>query len=129
MSSDHASLGPELRQLAQAILERLDPAVRAAAAAAADSLRGPGRCQQVWCPVCALAALINGEQHPLLGVIAEHSLTLLAVIQKMTASAATDAAQPPTGAAAGPQAEPPPTSNGRYHRIEIVIENSQDADA
>lgn len=129
MSSDHASLGPELRQLAQAILERLDPAVRAAAAAAADSLRGPGRCQQVWCPVCALAALINGEQHPLLGVIAEHSLTLLAVIQKMTASAATDAAQPPTGAAADPQAEPPPTSNGRYHRIEIVIENSQDADA
>ena len=95
---------------------------------AADPLRGPGRCQQVWCPVCALAALINGEQHPLLGVIAEHSLTLLAVIQKMAASAATDAAPAPT-AAADPQAEYPPSSNGRYHRIEIVIENNQDADA
>ena len=73
--SPHSDVGPELRQLAQTILDRLDPAVRSAAAMAAESLRGPGRCQQVWCPVCALVALVNGEQHPMLNVIAEHSVT------------------------------------------------------
>ncbi len=120
MSSPHADLGPELRQLAQAILERLDPAVRAAAARAAESLRGPGRCQQVWCPVCALAALISGEQHPLLGVIAEHSLTLLTVLQSMAADT------PAKGPAADP-APAPPSSNGRYHPIDIVVETGPDA--
>jgi 1-acyl-sn-glycerol-3-phosphate acyltransferase len=68
-----------LRQLAQTILDRLDPAVRLAAARA--SAGGAGKCQQVWCPVCALAALVNGEQHPLLSVIAEHSVALLAVVR------------------------------------------------
>lgn len=113
----HSDLGPELRQLAAAILERLDPAVRAAAAMAAASLRGPERCQQVWCPVCALAALINGEQHPLLGVIAEHSVTLLAVIQKMAAD---------TPASAPDPAPPPPSADVRYQRIEIVVETDRD---
>ncbi|MCX6482588.1 MAG: hypothetical protein NT146_04820, partial [Mycobacterium sp.] len=84
MSNPHPDIGPELRQLAQAILDRLDPAVRAAAAMATEALRGPGRCQQVWCPVCALAALVNGEQHPLLTVIADNSVALLTVIRAMT---------------------------------------------
>ena len=75
-------LGPELRPLAQSILDRIDPAVRAAAAAAAGA-DGPGKCQQVWCPVCALAALVSGEQHPLLTVIAEHSVALLTVVRAM----------------------------------------------
>ncbi|MCV7108566.1 hypothetical protein H7H74_22630, partial [Mycolicibacterium chitae] len=66
MSATHPELGPELRQLAQLILDRLDPALRSAAAlAAARSAAGPGRCQQVWCPVCALAALATGEEHQL----------------------------------------------------------------
>lgn len=47
--SSHPDIGPELRALAQAILERLDPAVRAAAAMAANPDSGPGKCQQVWC--------------------------------------------------------------------------------
>lgn len=128
----HADLGPELRQLAQAILERLDPAVRAAAATAAESLRGPARCQQVWCPVCALAALISGEQHPLLGLIAEHSVTLLSVIQKMAADADADAdhqADSESDDAAQAAAGPPPSSNGRYHPIEIVIDPGPDTGA
>lgn len=115
----HSDLGPELRQLAAAILERLDPAVRAAAAMAAESLRGPQRCQQVWCPVCALAALITGEQHPLLGVIAEHSVTLLAVIQKMAADAPANDPQPEPAA-------PPPSADVRYQPIEIVVETDRD---
>jgi hypothetical protein len=94
MTSPHSDIGPELRQLAQTILDRLDPAVRAAAAMAAESMRGPGRCEQVWCPVCALAALLNGEQHPLLTVIAENSATLLTVVRAM-------AADPPPGDTGG----------------------------
>lgn len=139
MSSGHAELGPELRQLAQALLERLDPAVRAAATMAAEAMRGPERCQQVWCPVCALAALINGEQHPLLGLIAEHSVALLSVIQAMAADTA--AGGPGPGPAQTPDSEntdsenaeagPPPSSNGRYHPIEIIVETDpgQDSDA
>ena len=42
---------------------------------------GTGKCQQVWCPVCALAALATGDQHPLLTVIADHSIALLEVIR------------------------------------------------
>ena len=92
----HSDVGPELRQLAQTILDRLDPAVRLAAARA--SAGGAGKCQQVWCPVCALAALVNGEQHPLLSVIAEHSVALLAVVRAMAESAgATETPPPPDG--------------------------------
>ncbi|MDT5189412.1 MAG: hypothetical protein QOI28_1663, partial [Mycobacterium sp.] len=79
MSASHPEIGPELRQLAQTILDRLDPAVRLAAARAMAG--GAGKCEQVWCPVCALAALVNGEQHPMLTVIAEHSVALLAVVR------------------------------------------------
>ena len=133
--SSHSDLGPELRQLAQVILDRLDPAVRAAATMASDALRGPGRCQQVWCPVCALAALVSGEQHPMLSVIAEHSVALMAVVRSMAADPSprpgptetpppVDTETPPNNgqAAATADSAPPPATNGRYHRIDIVIE-------
>ncbi|RUP03279.1 MAG: hypothetical protein EKK34_19710 [Mycobacterium sp.] len=79
MSGAHTDIGPELRKLAQAILDGIDPAVRAAAALTSSA--APGKCQQVWCPVCALAAAVSGEQHPLVTVIANHSVALLEVIQ------------------------------------------------
>ena len=109
MSSPHGDLGPELRRLAQVILDRLDPAVQAASAAAQG--RGdPGRCQQVWCPVCALAALVAGEQHPLLTVIAEHSVSLMAVIGAMVADAER---------AADAQSAPPKPRHSRKSRCPI----------
>ena len=130
----HPDLAPELRQLAQTILDRLDPAVRLAAARAAGGGDGPGKCQQVWCPVCALAALVAGEQHPLLTVIAEHSVVLLAAIRAIVEDAAgtADSAQgpgfpepppegppPPDGPGGG---EPPPTGPGRYQHIPVTVE-------
>lgn len=125
MSNPHPDIGPELRQLAQAILDRLDPAVRAAAAMATEALRGPGRCQQVWCPVCALAALVNGEQHPLLTVIADNSVALLTVIRAMTGDQ-TVAAEPtpgdPDGAPDSRSNGDPAGSDGRYHDIPITVE-------
>ena len=123
----HSDIGPELRQLAQAILDRLDPAVRSAAAMAAESLRGPGRCQQVWCPVCALAALVRGEEHPMLTVIAEHSVALMTVIRTMAADPGArgpaedlpaDEQTPPEDTVAGPAHN----GNGRYQHIPIVVE-------
>jgi hypothetical protein len=101
----HPDLGPELRALAQAILDRLDPAVRAGAAMTAGA--APGKCQQVWCPVCALAALVNGEQHPLLTVVAEHSVALMTMIRTMVAEDGTGGPGP------GPS---------RYQHIPVSVE-------
>jgi hypothetical protein len=126
VSGAHPDLGPELRQLAQTILDRLDPAVRAAAAAAARGGDGPGKCQQVWCPVCALAALVTGEQHPLLTVIADHSVALLAVVRAMVAdidASSVGPDTPPDGPRPPGDGEPPPPSGpGRYQHIPVTVE-------
>ena len=124
MTGSHPEIGAELRQLAQSILDRLDPAVRLAAARAAGSGDGPGKCQQVWCPVCALAALVAGEQHPLLDVIAEHSLALLTVIRAVVEGADGAGPEPPEGPPPGGPApgEPPPTGPGRYQHIPVTVE-------
>ena len=125
MSGSHPDLGPELRQLAQMILDRLDPAVRLAAARAAGSGDGPGKCQQVWCPVCALAALVAGEQHPLLSVVAEHSVALLTVIRAMVENIERPPEPPPESpppdAGSGGD-EPPPPGPGRYQHIPVTVE-------
>jgi hypothetical protein len=125
MTGSHRD-APELRQLAKTILDRLDPAIRLAAARAAGSGDGPGKCQQVWCPVCALAALVADEQHPLLTVIADHSVALLAVIRAIieeTAETAETAqtTQPP-GSEEPPPESPPPDGPGRYQHIPVTVE-------
>lgn len=134
MTGSHPELGSELRQLAQEILDRLDPAVRLAAAnfaASADS--APGKCQQVWCPVCALAAVVNGEQHPLLTVITEHSVALLTVIRAVLDDERDDDGD--RGAEGGspspdggpdvppPDDNPPPPPPGRYQHIPVTVED------
>ena len=123
MSGPHPDIGPELRQLAQAILDRLDPAVQAAAAMASAG-GGPGKCQQVWCPVCALAALVSGEQHPMLTVIAEHSVALMAMIRAMVGDL--EAPQPPpdgTAPAPGGGAGTDAAGPTRYQPIPITVED------
>lgn len=125
MSDAHRDLGPELRQLAQTILDVLDPAVRSAAALAGSREGGvPGPCQQVWCPVCALAALISAEQHPLLTVLAEHSAALLTVVRAMVADLGVPPAgdKPPDGDGS-PGGQPPPSAGpGRYEDIPVTVE-------
>jgi hypothetical protein len=134
--SGHGDLGPELRQLAQAVLDRIDPAIRSAVTmAAARSGGGPGKCQQVWCPVCALAALVTGEEHPLLTVIGEHSVALLTVIRMMVDDSAgpsepPQTPEPPRGPWPGsrPETSPseasagPDTKAGRYQPITVTVE-------
>jgi len=133
VNTPHPDIGPELRRLAQVILDRLDPAVRAAAAMATETLSGPGRCQQVWCPVCALAAVVSGEQHPLLTVIADHSVALMAVIRTLTTDPSTQPPPPGEHEAAGPSAgngnSGPSAANGGYHDIPITVEPVVDGGA
>ena len=130
MSRAHPDIGPELRRLAQTILDGIDPAVRSAAALAAGAGVGTGKCQQVWCPVCALAALATGEQHPLLTVVADHSLALLDMIRAMVNDVTdidrTSVRPPPDGPPGG---ETPPGADGnngavktRYEAIPVTVE-------
>ncbi|MCX2933324.1 hypothetical protein ORI20_23915 [Mycobacterium sp. CVI_P3] len=120
MNGPHPDLGPELRALAQAILDRLDPAVRAGAAMTAGA--APGKCQQVWCPVCALAALVNGEQHPLLTVVAEHSVALVTMIRAMVAEEGGGEPEPPGESPDGPAPDSPGPPSSRYQHIPVSVE-------
>ncbi|OBK41913.1 hypothetical protein A5658_02465 [Mycobacterium sp. 1245111.1] len=121
----HPDIGPELRRLAQKILEQIDPAVRLAAARAVGDGAGTGTCQQVWCPVCALAAVVTGDEHPLLTVIAEHSVALLGVIRAIVDQVDRPAPPPPDGppdgsGTANAADKPAPTS--RYQPITVTVE-------
>jgi len=124
----HPDIGPELRKLAQKILDQIDPAVRTAASMAIGDGAGTGKCQQVWCPVCALAAVVSGDEHPLLTVIAEHSVALLAVIRAIvdqvdhvdrTTPPPPDG--PPEGGGA-PEAADDPRPATRYQPITVTVD-------
>lgn len=127
MTGSHPAIEPELRQLAQTILDRLDPAVRLAAARLAAS--SEGKCEQAWCPVCALAAVMTGEQHPLLTIVAEHGVALMAVLRAMVETIDTSTPpDPPTPRPPGPagadgSAGQPPSGPGRYQPIPVVVED------
>lgn len=77
----------------------------------------PGRCSQTWCPVCALAAVAAGEQHPLVSLLAEHGAALLALLQSGISSDARSGS-----ARAGRPADHTDTrSSGRYQHIPVTI--------
>jgi hypothetical protein len=121
----HPDLGPELRKLAQKILDQIDPAVRMAAARAAGAGAGTGKCQQVWCPVCALAAVVSGEEHPMLTVIAEHSVALLAVVRAVVDQVdrrATPPDGPPGGGGVGFETADDVAPASRYQPISVTVE-------
>lgn len=129
MSGSHSDVGPELRRLAQTILDGIDPAVRAAAALTAGAGVGTGKCQQVWCPVCALAALATGDQHPLLTAIADHSIALLEVIRDIVNDmdrSAKPTPEPPDGPPGGGPGAPgdgqDAASRTRYQPIPVTVE-------
>jgi hypothetical protein len=127
VNTAHPEIGAELRKLAQAILDGIDPAVRMAAAMTAGNGAGTGKCQQIWCPVCALAALATGDEHPLLTVVADHSIALLeairAIVDDIDRSAQPPPDPPPGG---GDPAEDGPADEAhgrtRYQPIAVTIE-------
>lgn len=129
MSGAHTDVRPELRKLAQAILDGIDPAVRWRRRWLRVEVR-TGKCQQVWCPLCALAALVTGEQHPLLTVIADHSLALLEVIRAIVDDIDRSAKPPPegppgggqTGASGGENTNGEGSMKSHYQAIPVTIE-------
>jgi hypothetical protein len=125
MTGVHPDIGPELRKLAQKILDQIDPAVRLAASRAVGDGAGTGKCQQVWCPVCALAAVVSGDEHPLLTVIAEHSVSLLAVIRAIVDQVDQTMPPPPDGPPDGgvePEAATDPRPTTRYQPIAVTVD-------
>lgn len=122
MSGAHPDIGPELRRLAQAILDGLDPALRTAATLTGGQGVGTGKCQQVWCPVCALAALATGDQHPLLTVIADHSIALLEVIRGIVSDI--ESKPPPDGPPGGGESpsDGEAAAKTRYQPIPVTVE-------
>jgi hypothetical protein len=130
VSRAHPDIGPELRRLAQSILDGIDPAVRAAVAMTGGGGVDTGKCQQVWCPVCALAALATGDQHPLLTIVADHSIGLLEVIRAIIS----DVNDADRSAKPGPKPPPddppdPPDPSGpagpaktRYQPIPVSVD-------
>ena len=106
------ALPPELQQIARQLLAIAQPVLQAAASYAANADGGDtGKCQQVWCPVCAAVAVASGEQHPLAALIAEHGAGLLAMLQAMLTP------DPP----GSPTEAPPATDPGRYQPIAVTI--------
>ncbi|MBC2638575.1 MULTISPECIES: hypothetical protein [unclassified Rhodococcus (in: high G+C Gram-positive bacteria)] len=89
MNDDHAQLIAELRALADTALDRLEPILQRAAAphAQAEAAGAPPGTGQwsgcTWCPVCALAALIRGEQHDLVTLVAGQASVLIAVLRQI----------------------------------------------
>src|ERR1700742_2757027 len=128
MSGAHPDIGPELRKLAQAILDGIDPAVRTAAALTAGGGAGTGKGPQEWWPGCALAAVATGAQHPLLTVIPDHSTALRNVIRDIVADmdrSAKPAPEPPEGPPGGGGAETGPgdaAPQTRYQHIPVTVE-------
>ncbi len=128
MNTAHPEIGAELRKLAQVILDGIDPAVRMAAAMTTlSSGVGTGKCQQIWCPVCALAALATGDQHPLLSVVADHSVALLEAIRAIVDDIDRPAPPPPDGPPeGGAHAEDAPADDAgvrtRYQPIPVTVE-------
>jgi hypothetical protein len=118
VTGEHPEFGPELKQLAQRFLIMLDPFIQAAAVFAPSVYGEPGKCQQVWCPVCAIVAIASGEEHPLSAIVAEHGAVLLSVVRAMANSK--DAGSADGGARAeNTQQEKAP---GRYQPIPVTIQ-------
>jgi hypothetical protein len=116
----HSDIGPELRKLAQKILDQIDPAVRLAASMAVGDGAGTGKCQQ---------AVVSGDEHPLLTVIAEHSVALLAVIRAIVDQVDQTTPTPPTpppdgppGGRAEPEAAADPRPTTRYQPISVTVD-------
>ena len=75
----------ELRLLAEAVLERVEPVLRQAAAE-----EQPEWNNCTWCPVCAAAALVRGEHHEVLAAVAAHGTAIVTVLREALAGVPVD---------------------------------------
>ncbi|MEV5836717.1 hypothetical protein [Nocardia sp. NPDC052112] len=81
----------ELKLLAEAVLERVEPTLRRAA----DGQPDWSSCS--WCPVCAAAALMRGEHHDVLAVVADHGTAIVTVLREALAGVPVEPVMPEDG--------------------------------
>lgn len=81
MTSDHSELGADLLALAETVLTRLEPILRRVAETQQD--RDQQGCS--WCPVCALAALVRGERHDLVELVASEGAVVIGLLRQLLA--------------------------------------------
>ncbi|MFD4368836.1 hypothetical protein [Rhodococcus sp. NPDC058521] len=97
MTDEHAQLVAELRALTETVLDRVEPLLRKAAdpsrpeghdpsdervgSAAGEAPDSGSGCS--WCPVCAVAALVRGEQHDLVTLVASQLSALIALLRQL----------------------------------------------
>ena len=74
-----AEFAAELKILAETVLERVEPVLRAAGTGQTDW----SSCS--WCPICAAAALVRGEHHDVLTAVAEHGTAIVTVLREALA--------------------------------------------
>ncbi|MFR9753234.1 hypothetical protein ACL02S_19655 [Nocardia sp. 004] len=127
-TGDHAppsgvnEFAAELKLLAEAVLERVEPVLRQAAG-------GPTEWSSChWCPVCAAAALVRGEHHEVLAAVADHGTAIVTVLREALAGVPVEPVMPTdtdpeTGA---PHRHGPPTDTedperARYVDIPVTI--------
>jgi hypothetical protein len=112
--SGHPGLAAELRALALAALDRLDPALeRIRAEPTGEPAGTDGTCAV--CPVCALIAAVRGERPELAVRLAEHAAGLLAVLRTALEEGA---GHPGPGGTAG--SEPAPAAGRPVQRIPVA---------
>ncbi|MEV0342267.1 hypothetical protein AB0H49_24895 [Nocardia sp. NPDC050713] len=75
----------ELKLLAEAVLERVEPVLRRSAAQGQ-----PDWSACSWCPVCAAAALVRGEHHDVVAAIADHGTAIVTVLREALAGVPVD---------------------------------------
>lgn len=116
MASEHSDVAADLWALAETVLTRLEPMLRRAVEEqSAASAQG---CS--WCPVCALAALIRGEQHDLLTLVATEGATVVAMIRQIVAEHSQDGTSRTKGAAHTPEGDP-----GNTHEAPIAHDTEE----
>ncbi|MFF0529367.1 hypothetical protein ACFYT3_13325 [Nocardia amikacinitolerans] len=89
MSGPHddgfSEFAEELKLLAEAVLERVEPVLRRSAAQGQ-----PDWSACSWCPVCAAAALVRGEHHDVVAAIADHGTAIVTVLREALAGVPVD---------------------------------------
>lgn len=137
MSNDYDALLADLRVLADTVLDRVDGAVQQILSAdteyagaehagptadTATGAREPAPTGCSWCPVCAVAALIRGENHELLTKLATQLAALIALLRELLARYLPPPAGPVGGAGdAGPPPPEPPDRGGGFVPITVTL--------
>ncbi|MBF6226223.1 hypothetical protein IU470_14080 [Nocardia abscessus] len=112
-----AEFAAELKLLAEAVLERIEPVLRQAA----DGQVEWSSCN--WCPVCAAAALVRGEHHEVLAAVADHGTAIVTVLREALAGVPVEpvmptGADPKTGA---PHRHGPRSDGERPRYVDIPV--------